>query len=264
MAVSTLNRFSFFNSFQLIHTVYCFYSLYRLWESAASHLLALHQLRHGTSPINYMNIQLYGLNPEAAAKSHGETTYFSVTEPGRNSGARERLVYVMKDRSSEPCECRKDRFCRRFYLSKRMDVLEYAYQAGAAMMAFKQISPKLRAVLMKIGGIIGYMTPILKFHFDPIDLDCFEKDPWLPCMALRTKQPVSSRRLGLLGALKVGLNGRIVAHIKQNPKKFAIGVLQAFAAIGITFRLLNLSKDSSTLKTYALGVAMHTIFFSSV
>src|ERR1700676_706389 len=108
-----------------LHTAYCFYSLYRLWESAASHLLGLHQMRHGTSIINYIQIQLYGLNPEAAANSHGEATYFNIVKPGQNDGPRERLVYLGKDRSSFPCACKKWRMCTNYALSKRLHALEY-------------------------------------------------------------------------------------------------------------------------------------------
>jgi hypothetical protein len=255
---------SFLPSIQLIHTTYCFYALYRLWESATSHLLGLHQLRHGTSPINYIKIQIYGLNPEVASKSHGEATYFNIVDPGRNEGPRERRVYVMKDRSSFPCVCKKGRWrmCGRFALTKRLNALEYAYQAGAAMFAFEQMPPKLRAALMKIGGILGYMTPILKFHFDPNDLNCFQNDPWLSCVALRTNQSVSSARLGLIGALRAGLNGRFVERIRQDPKKFGIGVFQALAALAITFKLFHPAQ--TTLKTYAIWIVVHTAFLSTV
>lgn len=262
--ISSLQRSNFLST---VHTAYCFYSLYRLWESAASHLLGLHQLRHGTSIVNYIRIQIYGLNPEAASKSHGEAAYFNVIEPGRSDGPRERLVYLMKDRSSSPCICNKKkwRMCDNYALTKRLNALEYASQAGAAMFAFKQMSPQLRSVLMKIGGILGYLTPILKFHFDPEDLNCFENDPWLPCVALRTNQSVSSNRLGLIGALRAGFNGRLIERIKQDPKKFVIGVFQALAAVAITFKLLQSTKtDQSTVKTYAFWIGMNMTFFSSL
>lgn len=256
---------------KVVHTTYCIYSLYRLWESAVSHLLALHPLRHGTSPVNYLKIQFSGLNPDEAVHSSGEAAYFEVTEPEGNDGKRERLIYVMKDQSSDPCQCRKkeEPWCDNFTISKRTQPFEYAYQAGAAMFAFKGLSTNLRDILMKIGGIIGCLTPILKFHFDSNNLEQFENDPWLPCLAFRSQKPISTKHLGLLGALRMGLNGRLLERIKHNPNKFLVGLVQSIAATLITLELskgLVTQSDlikQDTLKVSVLWAVMHTTFFTA-
>jgi hypothetical protein len=267
-----VNAYTPSNTGKAIHTAYCFYSLYRLWESAISHLLALHRLRHGTSPLNYLKIQFTGLNPEVAVHSAGEAAYFEVTDPERNSGEpRERLIYVMKDQSSTPCLCQKTKkpFCKNFTLSKRLDPIEYAYQASAALWAFKNIPPAFRTTLMKIGGLLGCLTPILKFHFDPNQLEQFENDPWLRCTAFRSQKPISATRLGPLGALRVGLNNRLVARIKQHPQIFLVGLVQALAATVITLECAtgcitqsDLIKQS-TLKVSLFWTAAHATFFTA-
>ena len=261
---------SLYNAFQMIHSAYCFYSLYRLWESSMSHLLALHQLRHGTSIVNYVRIQFSGLHPDNAYDSSGEAAYLEVTDPERNKGERERLVYVMKDESSTPCQCKKEPFfCSNFFLSKRTAPLEYAYQAGAAMFAVKRVSPSLRDTLMKVGGVMGWFTPILKFHFDPNELQQFENDPWLSCIAFRSSQSISANHLGILGTFRMGLNRRLAHRIQQNPQKFLFGLVQMVAATVITLELSKGVVSQSRLiaqspwKASILWATMHVAFFTA-
>lgn len=262
----------FLNSLSLVYKIYNLYSLYKVWESAISHLLALHRLRHGTSPINYVKIQMHGLVPENASQSHGEATYLSVNDPQNNPEPREVLVYVMKDQNSKPCECKKKKICTKylhFSFTKRIDPREYAYQSGAAMLASKKVSPLAKRIFMIIGGIIGFFTPTLQFHFDPKDIGVFENDPWIGCIALRTGESISAKRLGLLGALRTGLNGRILPRIQEDPKNALFGVVQLVAAIGIT---LNFFKKTSIypnpsqpnlVKAFAKLAVIHAIFFSA-
>lgn len=264
----------FLNSLELIYKIYNFYSLYKLWESAISHLLALHRLRHGTSPINYVKIQMQGLVPEKASQSHGEATYLSMKISQNISEPRETLVYVMKDQSSKPYECKKKKICTKYALfsfTKRIDPREYAYQSGAAMLASKKNSPLLNQVFMIVGGILGFFTPTLLFHFDPKEMSIFESDPWIGCIALRTKEVISAKRLGLLGALRIGLNGRVLSRIQEDPKNALFGLVQLVAAIGMTltcFKSTNTylypdRSHSSFGKILAKLAIIHAIFFSA-
>lgn len=255
----------YLNSLNSIYKIYKFYSLYKLWESAISHLLALHRLRHGTSPINYLKIQMLGLVPEKASKSSGEATYLAMNASQTISEPREVLVYVMRDQSSKPCECKKKKICTNFSFTKRIDPREYAYQSGAAMLASKKISPLVNRVLMIIGGIMGFFTPTLQFHFDPNEMSIFESDPWIGCTALRTKETISAKRLGLLGALRIGLNGRVLSRIQEDPKNALFGLAQLVAAIGITLILFksNNQSQSNFGKAFAKLAIMHAIFLSA-
>lgn len=258
---NVLRRFS---SFRLIYNVYHFYSLYTLWESAISHLLALHQLRHGTSLINYMKIQMHGLVPISAAESHGEAAYLALTGPWQDDKPREVLVYVMKDRPSIPCICRGKQICGEFTFTKRIEPRKYAYQAGVAMWDFKQLPVDIKSFFMTLGGLIGFFTPTLKFHFEGSDLDSFEPDPWVPCLAMRTNHPISPKRLGITGALSMGLNKRLWRRIKENPKKFLIGIIQFLAAVFLTLNVFRrgLSPSSAWTKSIRLA-AIHMVFLSA-
>ena len=120
---------------------------------------------------------MQGLIPEKASQSHGEATYLSMKAPQDSSEPREILVYVMKDQNSKPCECEKKKICTRYFhfsFTKRIAPREYAYQSGAAMLAFRNGSPLVKRVFMIIGGITGFshlQLPLL-FRIDEFSGIC--------------------------------------------------------------------------------------------
>lgn len=242
---------------QNLFCLYEGYTLYRLFESALSHLLALHQLRHGTSPINYVKISRQGLVPEKAAKSDGEAAYFEVTDPERNKGERESLVYVMRDVSAHPCKCPgKYPMCEDFTYTKRKAVHEYAYQSGAAMLAFKKNHLGMQRFFMRLGGLAGLCTPTLKFHFEPDDLGILEEDPWLRCIAFRTNKPISAERLGLMGAMKIGFNRRLGGRVQKDPKRSLIGLIQLIVAVALTLKFVKNLRTQPNLSNLSLLIKL--------
>lgn len=93
------------------------------------------------------------------------------------------------------------------------------------MLAIKNAPSPIKNPLMTIGGVLGFFTPTLKFHYDPNHMQQFTRDPSMQTQAYYTDQPVSALHLGITGSLIYGCNSHLIGRIKNNPAKVLLGAV---------------------------------------
>lgn len=221
--------------------------------------LCLDTLRHGTSWRKYLNIRVYGADPNqggvSAAKllSEAENTdayvnnskgFFCVFRDnvGKNNAGRNVDVFKRFDaynrndlgmgvvREGEPELCQKIKG----ELFVRFGPRFYAWEAGCA----ESDSPCCRTAAKIASGIFNIFAPTVKFYFKPEDVSKkFEDDPLMIGSAIRTKEPIGTDHLGLRGIFVQGCDGNVCKRISAHPGKALWGLIRLINPIGILLLL---------------------------
>ncbi len=218
------------------------WSVYNLVDSGLAHFLALETLPHGTGPLGYIGINLFGADPNYGGGSTGSSAGTGHEPHLSNS---KNFFYVFKD-SEFPTD--------------NHSILEQVVEYG-------NLLPRLHAILSGmgtcgytlndgtqnlargiVGGALGFLTPTLKFRFTPDAVICggkscrFQNDECYGNVAYKTAQPISAIHLGITGSLTQGINSNFWQRIASHPKKVAFGVaLLTTAAIvaKLTYSYIN-------------------------
>lgn len=248
---------------------YHLYSLYSLWESAIGNMLALQTFRHGTNPLNYISIQRTGLDPAVGAVKAGEISFLrQIGSPLAETYCSDCVGHVSVLRDS----CKQFKGTSIFFLFKRCIPRFFAMQSGAGMLGFYGVPNLFNLLPWTVGGLIGFFTPTLKFHFDSKYLDQFKEDFSMPNVAYCTDKKIEASHLGISGSLKNGLNRELIRRIKEEPFKVLEGIVQFIFALGITlsmatptlisFTVLPYFPSVVTVKTIALWASIQLVYFS--
>lgn len=175
---------------------------YHLIDSGLARLLALETLTHGTGPANYIDINIFGVDPSRCRSQVNSIEHF----------------HVFKD----------SRFGLNPDNSLSMNRLE--------LIMLKELSPKIQA--LHSAGICGIFTPTLKFRFTPDELveaeslGHFVNNPdYTFFRGYKITQPIKPSRIGITGSLINGINRGMFKRMTNNPKKVLLGASLLAAGI---------------------------------
>lgn len=88
---------------------------------------------------------------------------------------------------------------------------------------------------MIAGGILGALTPTLRFKFTPEEVKAnFTIDSEYGDLAYKTSSNIGTDRIGIIGSLRQGMNCQVFQRIYNNPCKFLLGLAQLTSAVALT------------------------------
>lgn len=193
------------------------WSTYNLVDIAFAHGLCLQTLVQGTGPLGYLGMNIYGADPNFGAHAIGTArgTKFEENSIGH--------VCLLKD-SEQPIYCGNGyRPLCDFYTA-------YTARHFAAISGINTAKYLFGPKLEKIGLILGFITPNVKFRFIPEEIlecgnDCrFEDDPLFGGHAYRTKEKITTSHLGITGSLYQGIDSQTWSRMEANPEKVLLGI----------------------------------------
>lgn len=171
-----------------------------LFESAIKNLLCLETLRHGTSMKNVILIKQHGGDPSISAQFKGKKWEKS-----------DNLFYVMTDYHKEITNII-------FQIIKRLAPFEYKVDGELFDDENKNSC---------LSHVKGLLNPTIKFYYQSSEVQRdFKDDPRLSGLGLITSKKVDACRLGIQGALRVGVNKEWKGRVKANPFQAVFGVIQ--------------------------------------
>jgi hypothetical protein len=216
---------------------------YNLLDAGLSRFLALETLTHGASPMGYFKISLEGADPRLGGMGHGSSAgmrkigdkYLAMQADicMRNS---KNFFHLFKDSGPE------------FKGSMTLSLL-------SRMNIFNKICPKLHAMLSgiasagnipnKVGGVLGFITPTLKFRFTPEQVRSgrFEDDPDYIGLAWRTALPISTKHIGITGSILQGIGQGTISRMRAHPLKVLRGMALLGAAVWVGKRTYSYMKS---------------------
>jgi hypothetical protein len=220
-----------------------------LVDEGISNLLGVEILRHGTNPVNYASIKIYGGDPNHGGKKSGSTIGWSEDPETKNH------FYFFKNSEIYnflPSNTIKEKFahflmCPALNYCVRIHSFLSGYNFAAGFVPkFKIVPSVVTEATKKIMGIYGGIlstcfTPTLRFHYSRINPNIHENDPAYGGAAYRTSYKVEAWRIGILGALLTGVNTGWPSRFKANPTKILTGAVQLIAAaalINLTITLI--------------------------
>jgi len=211
------------------------YAVYQILDDGLANILALETLRHGTNPVNFLGISLFGAQPEQGGKKTGSSNKifdYLPTDSGSNPTG---YFYVIKDTYYQ-IDTSKLWFpaC----LGKRLLPLIFSALSGHNLAVYPIDALCDEKSWVKIAktcvGIFGAVlsvaiTPTLKFRFT--NLNSFVNDPCAELWAYRTAKKMEVWRIGILGSVITGVNGNWVQRAIEKPWKVLTGIVQISCAI---------------------------------
>ncbi len=247
---------------------------YSLLENGVSNTLALQDVRHGTNFYNYLKISVQGAHPKFSGT--GADHIMSHDPPPQS-------LFVSKDMCSmfEDGEWEKDPLAK--HLGLHLNIWQWTrIYTALSTVAFVNRYCGDNKVLQKggnvppyfwISGMLGLIAPSMKFHYtdkemnEALSKQVFIEDPYhlvsmgptgpgerrCASTALITQTPIPPSRIGIPGALCVGLNKDLPERIKAHPYKFLYGILSlvGFGLIARSHFLVrgcNINPSSTTQK----------------
>ena len=228
------------------------WSTYNLVDAGLARVLALESLIHGTGPLGYIGINLYGADPNYEGSSMGSTAASGFIQ----EQASRKFFYVYKDTGFSEAvslcmeHARFPFLCR---ISNLLYAREHAMWSGIGNFGCSKTlnAGKLASKLAcKIAGMIsGALTPNLKFRFTPEEiLNCknlcrFETDPHYAGGAFRTSTFIEPSRIGIIGSLLHGVNLGTFDRMYHHPGKVMVGAALLGAAALVAKATYNLMKS---------------------
>jgi hypothetical protein len=194
--------------------------------------LGLETLRHGTNPVSYVGIALFGGNP-----SHGGTAIASTSGWASDKEIANTKGYFYMFKDSEFGSSTGT------WLAKRVFPLAHSFLSGYNFTAtfFSLNNNDNTSIVITvcgvffgtIGGIISVLiTPIAKFRFNKIDPTRLINDQDYD-VAYKTQQKVEFWRNGLLGTIFTGINFEWYERASANPAQIFTGVIQLTAGVAL-------------------------------
>lgn len=221
------------------------WATYNLLDMGISNFLALETLRHGTGPMGYVGINLFGADPAMGGSIIGSSVGSGCEHFARRS---KNYFHVFKDSQflSNLFDA-EDKINSVIFVLKPLLPRMHAVESGMATFNFFDQKGLTAIPTNLIGGIAGFLTPTLKFRFTPKEVmlcddllsftqyeECkkvtyFENDPDYDGIAYRTTRVINASRLGIVGSLLHGLNSTMFSRMMSNPQKVVVGA----ALIGV-------------------------------
>ena len=184
---------------------------------ALQNILCLESHAHGTSPKNYYNYISHGVVAASATKSPDDKFY----------------VYHHNSEAAGPLP----------WLGQVAKMVMPRVYAARATMA-ENDDPDASCIsgfLNKTSAVFqSFCSPTLHFHYTPDESAAafqFEEST-SGRMRASPVDDISHDRIGILGALKQGINSDLCTRIKNNPAQFFTGLAQLVSAIAIPIILV--------------------------
>lgn len=257
------------------------WATYNLLDSGISNFLALETLKHGTGPIGYIGINIFGADPGWGGSDIGSSAGSGDKYYVFNS---KNYFHVFKDS--------KFSIPRGFFDQIPFNLVKPVYEE-----LVKPLLPRMHAILSGmgtfnffgrgslmtgpinvVGGLAGFLTPTVKFRFtseevklceEPdfdkaalekyekcLEATFFENDPDYHGMAYRTRKAISASRLGITGSLLYGINSDMFPRMMANPLKVVFGAALIGAAAFVGRKTYQYYKNSSARDQMQLPVTI--------
>lgn len=229
-----------------------------LFTQCMADFLCLETLKHGTSLKNYLNIRVYGADPEFGGKVGGSSCLSNARYLDSTKG----YFYVFKDSAVIKLEfppigmqidgnkavlnafrrsVSRDESWITPYLSIPFSTRLHAVMSGAS---------SGNSTIIRVGHVIlSFFTPTINFRFIPEKLnlsryenvkairnyqlagqqDRFLEDEDYGGMAWKTKKAINVNHMGLQGVLTQGLKGDVLQRMTNNPNKCLMGAIRLIA-----------------------------------
>lgn len=201
---------------------------YNLIDHGLSSLLVLDTFYHGTGPLGYIGINLFGAKPSLGGNADGSGAGLGQVAPSSQSLS-VKYMEVSKGLFHLFSQSSLD---RRLLPEEPVHPLIYmpltrVHASLSAVASFNKVG------LPKLGGLLGILTPTLKFRFtreqvlELMQKHRWEKDPdYVGCEvgACRTDYPIPMTHLGITGSLLQGVNGDLFERMKKSPKRVLLGL----------------------------------------
>lgn len=217
---------------------------YRLVDDGLANLLGLENLGHGTNPINWARIKIFGGLPEYGGMETGSIKNYTNDDTINH-------FYLFKDSAWKIQELQG---VLKFYeplknilfahpVGTKIGPIVHTYMSATNLAAriFNMGNGSLFSVAF--GLFCSIFTPTLRFRVSILEIEKNENwknDDSYCGVAYKIAQFVSPKYIGWAGTLTQGLNGEIFERIKRNPAKFLTGVVQL--TIGVSFIVLGITK----------------------
>lgn len=212
---------------------------FKLCDDGLANILGLETLPHGTNPINYCGIRLFGGDPKFGGKTSGSTYEWDYDDTTN-------YFYVFKDSEIGQYGNIRIRPPMSAVLIKMLHpkmhcfLSSYNFTAGLLPSSDKVIATISRGCLGTLSGLVGLLiTPTLHFRFNKIDHTRFVEDEPYGGYAYKTSRKVEAWRVGILGSLVTGINFDWFSRVKASPLKILTGVVQLTCAVALISRAAN-------------------------
>lgn len=217
---------------------------YKLVDAGLSNLFVLETLTHGTGPLGYLGINLFGADPNFGGSAAGSSAGFDCPEYLKAS---RNYFHVFKDFAQEKME-------HTVYTLPLVRL--HSMLSGMAHVGCRTDScSEMLSLPQKVcGAVAGLITPTLKFRFRPEDIsEClgscrFQDDPDYGGFAYRTSLPIESHHLGIVGSLSQGLDAGLFRRIGNHPERALFGLVlltAAFCAGKLTYRYFSKNQEEA-------------------
>lgn len=200
-------------------------------DRGLANLLVVETLKHGTQPLAYAQIRLYG------AKVRDSSTVGS-TRPGEGGCESNSIGYffVTKEKAS---------YLQSLFVTRVHTFISTYNNAGLALQGTLLNKPSVcrhivfTSLIVTAGLVSACMTPTINFRFLKEEISHrFENDPDYnytddeikkdgPCY--RTKQKIEAWRIGFFGTIVASLKGNYLDRVKNNPIRCLQGAVQLIA-----------------------------------
>ncbi len=263
------------------------WSIYNLVDAGLARTLVLETLTHGTGPLGYIGINLFGADPNYGSASTGSSAAYGDLDDVQNSKGN---FYVFKDSAYPTYQYPfiDNPFLNSLFYTLRLLPKKHAIQSGMATCGYSVTYNKGSFIQGIVGATLGYLTPVLKFRFLPKDVfncemeyllsgrfhQAFEclihDDPGYARHAYETAEPIPITHLGISGSLIQGINSDLWQRMSSDPYKVASGLaLLGTAAIvaKMTYNyLVSPQKNEAATKTHGQGLkkTATTLFWTAV
>lgn len=218
------------------------YTVYHTIDDGLANILAVETLRHGTNPVNFISISLWGANPKHGGKKTGSTYKMLDLTPKDTTGNPKGYFHVVKD-----SDYKVDAINYLWFpacLGKRLLPLLFSTLSGYNLSVYpldnlshEKLWVKRARVCIGVAGAIlsMFMTPTLKFRY--VNPDSFVDDPCAELWAYRTAKKVEAWRIGILGSLITGVNSSWAQRAIAKPWKVLTGFVQISWAVALIVML---------------------------
>lgn len=217
-------------------------TVYRLFDDGLANFLGLETLRHGTNPVNYISIRIFGGDPTCGGNSSG-STHCAAAYTGMNDPNLANHFYLFKDTEMYKVRGFESPIKNIIYPTAKR-VLPVIHSAlSSYSFVTRNFSSNDDMIVKIVGTIIGVFvglvagafTPTLHFRFNEIDHSRLKNDREYSGIAYKTSQKVEAWRIGLIGTLTTGLNFEWFERMRANPYKILTGVIQLVSSIALAY-----------------------------
>ncbi len=217
----------------------------RVFDQGLANTLGLTTLRHGTNPISWLGVHLFGALPQMGGTKIGGDYGKGFHYQNINH------FYFAKGPTSSPYNNLIKEYMHLRCVPRLLPKL-YAIHSTANLL--KKIAlPSIASNVL--GIIIGSVLPTIKFRFSEEKVENRPLDPTTPYeSACSTTEWVSPLNIGIVGTIWKSLTYKIPLYMSQEPYRVITGVAQ-LALVGVSsyFLMLHFSAFIIAQKTAVIA-----------